>query len=216
MNITPFDFNTQTVRTVLIDEEPWFHATDVCTALGYVNSRDAVTKHVDDDDKRSVSLPLPGSAPTFLNESGMYALIFGSHLVAARAFQRWVTKEVLPTIRRTGSYGPAIAPDPAVLAIVRSAYEEADRAVERRTQHDFYSSSPRAAERRAAIVAEEAAKRSLDASAVAAANQQSVTEVMATRYGDPDARRLLERQRARIDAEVTERLRLRAPRRRRR
>jgi hypothetical protein len=127
-----------------------------------------------------------------------------------------VTKEVLPSIRRTGGFGTTAAPDPAVLAIVRAAYEEADRAVEHRTRHDFYSSSPRVVERRAAIVAEEAAKRSLDASAVAAANQRGVTEVMANKYGDPDALRLLERQRVRIDAEVSERMRLCAPRRRRR
>jgi prophage antirepressor-like protein len=216
MNIIPFNFDTHALRTIMRDGEPWFHAADVCNAIGYRNTSQAVAGAVDPEDQAYLKIGLPGSAPIFVNEIGLYALVLGSHLPAAKRFKRWVLGEVLPSIRRSGGYGLVAAHDPGVLAIIRTAYEEADRVVEHRTRHDFYSSSPRAKEHRDAVVAQEAAKRNLDASAVLTANQQSVTHVMATKYGDPDARRLLERQRVLIEAEVTKRIRLRAPSRKRR
>lgn len=101
------------LRVIDIDGEPWFVATDVCAALGYVNGRHAVATHVHDDDRNTVVLSdgIPGNPnKTAVNESGMYALIFGSTLAKARDFKRWVTHEVLPQIRKTGAYGatPAI------------------------------------------------------------------------------------------------------------
>ena len=95
------------IRVVMIDGKPWFVAVDLCRALGYKNSRKALKDHVDDEDKNTVTIRygIPGNPNmVVVNESGMYALIFGSQLPAAKKFKRWVTNEVLPSIRETGSY----------------------------------------------------------------------------------------------------------------
>ena len=94
------------VRTIIIDHEPWFVAVDVANALGFTNSRKAVADHVDDEDKGVTKCYTLGGEQkmTIINESGLYALIFGSHLPKARAFKRWVTAEVLPTLRKKGYY----------------------------------------------------------------------------------------------------------------
>lgn len=110
-NITPFDFDGHPIRVVTDDNgEPWFAANEVCEVLGFVNPRDAVARHVDDDDVGKHDTLTAGGRQrtTHINESGMYALIFGSTKPEAKRFKRWVTSEVLPSIRRTGSYtGPA-------------------------------------------------------------------------------------------------------------
>lgn len=94
------------VRTVTIDEEPWFVGKDVAMALGYSNHKDALSKHVDDEDKRGSRIATPSGEQqmTVINESGLYALIFGSKLESAKKFKHWVTSEVLPSIRKTGGY----------------------------------------------------------------------------------------------------------------
>lgn len=114
------------IRTVTINNEPWFVGKDVATALGYKNTKDAIISHVDDEDKtviqRSeiatlenhipedvlpmnfVSAEIPNRGLTTINESGLYALIFGSKLETAKKFKHWVTSEVLPSLRKTGSY----------------------------------------------------------------------------------------------------------------
>ncbi|WP_303164526.1 BRO-N domain-containing protein [Mitsuokella multacida] len=96
------------VRTVSIDGEPWFVGKDVADILGYSNSRDAFARHVDDEDKTSVVIPDTGSnyksKATLINESGLYSLVLSSKLPTAKKFKRWVTSEVLPAIRKTGSY----------------------------------------------------------------------------------------------------------------
>lgn len=96
------------VRTVSIDGEPWFVGKDVADILGYSNSRDAFARHVDDEDKTSVVIPDTGSnyksKATLINESGLYSLVLSSKLPTAKKFKRWVTSEVLPTIRKTGGY----------------------------------------------------------------------------------------------------------------
>ena len=92
------------VRAILIEGEPWFVGKDVAKALGYVNHRGALQKHVDDEDKQGYRISTHGSEATLINESGMYALIFGSKLDSAKQFKRWVTHDVLPSIRKTGSY----------------------------------------------------------------------------------------------------------------
>lgn len=94
------------VRTVVIDGEPWFVGKDVAECLGYTNPSKALADHVDDDDKlNNKTLSSLGQRGGWLiNESGMYALIFGSKLEKAREFKRWVTSEVLPTLRKTGHY----------------------------------------------------------------------------------------------------------------
>lgn len=96
------------VRTMEIDGEPWFVGKDVAVALGYSNSRKALLDHVDDDDKTD-GVTIRDSigreqTPILINESGVYALIFGSKLPNAKKFKRWVTSEILPTIRKTGTY----------------------------------------------------------------------------------------------------------------
>ena len=95
------------IRTIVIDNEPWFVGKDVAAALGYTNSRKALADHVDEEDKNTVTIRdgIQGNPNmTAINESGVYALVFGSKLPTARAFKRWVTHEVLPAIRKTGSY----------------------------------------------------------------------------------------------------------------
>lgn len=95
------------IRALNIDGEPWFVAKDVAEALGYSNSRDAIAKHVDGEDKNTVAIHdgIPGNPnQAVINESGIYALVFGSQLPTARKFKRWVTSEVLPSIRKTGGY----------------------------------------------------------------------------------------------------------------
>ena len=94
------------VRVAGTSEEPLFCASDLCRALGYVNGRDAVSKHVDEGDVAKCDTPtLSGiQQMTYVNESGLYALIFGSKQQNAKAFKKWVTTEVLPSIRKTGTY----------------------------------------------------------------------------------------------------------------
>ena len=94
------------VRTTTINGEPWFVGKDVADILGYSNPRDAIAKHVDDDDRNTVAIRDGKGNPnqTIINESGLYALIIGSKLPTAKKFKRWVTSEVLPSIRKTGAY----------------------------------------------------------------------------------------------------------------
>ena len=94
------------IRTVTMDNEPWFVGKDVATALGYSNSRDAILKHVHEDDKGVAKCDTPSGKQemTVINESGLYALIFGSKLDSAKRFKHWVTSEVLPSIRKHGMY----------------------------------------------------------------------------------------------------------------
>lgn len=102
-----FNFNGNQVRTVLIDNEPYFVGKDVAKILGYANTRDALSKHVDTEDKNSVVIRDGNKGnpnQVVINESGLYSLILSSKLPAAKEFKRWVTKEVLPSIRKNGAY----------------------------------------------------------------------------------------------------------------
>lgn len=94
------------IRTVTIDDEPWFVGIDVAKSLGYANPKNAVPKHVSEEDKLNTQIEYAGQRRevTIINESGLYSLIFGSKLESAKRFKRWVTSEVLPAIRKTGSY----------------------------------------------------------------------------------------------------------------
>lgn len=101
------------IRTVTIDNEPWFVGRDVATALGYAKPLNALSTHVEKDDslKQGITDSLGREQETiFINESGLYALIFGSKLDSAKRFKRWVTSEVLPAIRKTGSYQKSLTP----------------------------------------------------------------------------------------------------------
>ena len=101
------------IRTVTIDNEPWFVGKDVAGALGYSNSKDAMKQHIDSEDKQVIqrsqntTLEIPNRGLTIINESGLYSLILSSKLPSAKKFKRWVTSEVLPSIRKTGTYSVA-------------------------------------------------------------------------------------------------------------
>ena len=94
------------VRTLTVNDEPWFVGKDVAIALGFKTPRDAIRTHVFEEDKGVDSIVTPGGKQqmTIINESGLYALVFGSRLPTAINFKRWVTSEVLPALRKTGNY----------------------------------------------------------------------------------------------------------------
>lgn len=103
------------IRTVVINAEPWFVGKDIAEVLGYSNSRKAILDHVDDEDKID-GVTIRDSigrdqAAVVINESGLYALIFGSKMASAKRFKHWVTSEVLPQIRKNGSYENRLTPE---------------------------------------------------------------------------------------------------------
>lgn len=101
-----FSFENHEVRSLLINDEPYFVGKDVAEILGYKNPRDAVNKHVDDEDKGVAKCDTLGGVQelTIINESGLYSLVLSSKLPSAKKFKRWVTSEVLPSLRKTGQY----------------------------------------------------------------------------------------------------------------
>ena len=105
--LATFSFGNQEVRTATDEHgEVWFVANDICAALGLANPRDALAKHVDEEDvaKRDTPTSSGNQQLNHVNESGLYALIFGSRKPEAKRFKRWVTSEVLPAIRKNGYY----------------------------------------------------------------------------------------------------------------
>lgn len=100
------------IRTVMIDGEPWFVGIEVAKALGYAVPKTATAKHVDKEDRMSTQIEYAGQGRDIIviNESGLYSLIFGSKLESAKKFKKWVTSEVLPSIRKTGTYGQTQLP----------------------------------------------------------------------------------------------------------
>lgn len=101
-----FDFHGQSIRTVVVDNQPMFVGKDVAEVLGYQNASKALNDHVDDEDKlNNDSLPSLGQRGAWLiNESGLYSLVLSSKMPNAKEFKHWVTSEVLPTIRKHGAY----------------------------------------------------------------------------------------------------------------
>lgn len=103
--VIPFQFEAQQVRTMLIDDQPWFVAADVCLALAVRNSRDALSRLDDDEKGVATTDTLGGSqAVGIVNESGLYSLVLTSRKAEAKRFKKWITAEVLPAIRKHGSY----------------------------------------------------------------------------------------------------------------
>lgn len=94
------------IRTVDIDNEPWFVGKDVASILGYKDTVNALKAHVDDEDKRGWQITTPSGTQqmTIINESGLYALVLSSKLPTAKAFKRWITHDVIPSIRKHGAY----------------------------------------------------------------------------------------------------------------
>nr|DAW64220.1 MAG TPA: hypothetical protein [Caudoviricetes sp.] len=115
-NISIIKFNTNAIRIVMKDDDPWFVAADVCTALGIGNVTNAV-RSLDDDEatlykiKGSFNNAIQERKVNIVNESGLYALIMKSNKPEARKFRKWVTSEVLPSIRKTGQYVMRITPE---------------------------------------------------------------------------------------------------------
>ena len=110
-----FHYEENEISVIKCRDEIWFRSKDIAKALGYEKTRNAILKHVDDDDnsilediRRGPQIGAPfkneQGGSIFINESGLYSLIFGSKLESAKAFKRWVTKDVLPSIRKTGRY----------------------------------------------------------------------------------------------------------------
>lgn len=140
------------IRTMIIDDEPWFVSKDISDKLGYAKPANMV-KLVDDDDKRNVrSSDLePSSKGTvyqvsMINESGLYAAIFGSKQENAKKFKKWVTSEVLPTIRKTGAYGQKRLPMtiPEQIQIIAQGYGELHEEVKtiKKDLEDFKNDMP--------------------------------------------------------------------------
>lgn len=130
------------VRSLVINNEPWFVGKDVAKALGYENPSKAIRDHVEEEDKKvGVQNVTPYISdnlgrkqyPTFINESGVYSLIFGSKLPSAKKFKHWVTSEVLPTLRKTEKY--EIPKDPmSALKLMFEAQTQTNEKVEKHDQ----------------------------------------------------------------------------------
>lgn len=111
-NVLDFNFEGHNVRAIAIDGEPWFVGRDVANALGYSRPLKALARHVEEDDKMGRQNGAPSLTDTlgrkqdvtFINESGLYSLILSSKLESAKKFKKWVTSEVLPSIRKNGGY----------------------------------------------------------------------------------------------------------------
>lgn len=124
------------VRGMELNGEPWFVGKDVAVILGYSNPRDALAKHVDDEDKGVAKCDTLGGIQdlTVVNESGLYSLILSSKLPSAKKFKRWVTSEVLPSIRKTGGYNIPKDYPSALRALADKAEEVAKLAAENEVQ----------------------------------------------------------------------------------
>ena len=133
------------IRTVTIENEPWFVGKDVAEVLGYTNPSKALADHVDTEDKlnNETLLSLGQRGGWLINESGLYSLILSSKLPSAKKFKRWVTSEVLPAIRKTGSYNLPDFNNPAEAARAwAKEYEEKQKALaqvtEMKPKAEFY------------------------------------------------------------------------------
>lgn len=120
------------IRTMVIDGEPWFVGKDVAEALGYERPTDTVRKRVDDEDRGISKMETPSGKQemTIINESGLYTLVLGSKLDSAKRFKRWVTSEVLPAIRKTGSYNKPMTEAEQIRLLAKGAtelYERVDK-----------------------------------------------------------------------------------------
>ena len=122
------------VRSLMIDNEPWFVGKDVAEALGYKNVRDSLARHIDSDDKRDGVVIHDSMGreqkPIIINESGLYSLILSSKLPSAKKFKHWVTSEVLPTLRKTGSYTKVPTDPRELLMLTIKAHEQTAQRVD--------------------------------------------------------------------------------------
>lgn len=117
------------IRTITKDNETYFVGKDVAKALGFTNPRDAISTHVFDEDKGVDTIDTLGGkqSMTVINESGVYALVFGSRLETAKRFKHWVTSEVLPSIRKTGSYSKPLTTSEQIRLLAQGNTELTER-----------------------------------------------------------------------------------------
>ncbi len=114
-SIIPFSFGKQQVRTLLIDDQPWFYAVDVCASLGLADTNKALIGLDDDEKCEHEQYSGSGRKPILINESGLYSLILRSRKAEAKRFKKWVTAEVLPAIRKHGRYEDRQAKMPTLM-----------------------------------------------------------------------------------------------------
>lgn len=131
-----FNFENHNVRALMINDEPYWVGKDVAIVLGYAKPRNAIATHVDEEDKKDA--PIQGDLGgkqnmTVINESGLYSLILSSKLPSAKKFKRWVTSEVLPALRKTGSYKLPDNP----MDILKLTYEALSQTNENVAQHEY-------------------------------------------------------------------------------
>ena len=130
-----------TVRSLIINDEPYFVGKDVAEILGYRETAKAIRTHVDEEDKGVSVLDTPGGRQqiTLINESGLYCLILSSNLPVAKKFKRWITSEVLPEIRRKGSYSLLTAPAKTIFMYLSSCAEGKSEFITNRSKvlHDL-------------------------------------------------------------------------------
>lgn len=117
------------IRTTVIDGEPWFVGKDVAERLGYSNTADAILKHIDEEDRLESQIAISGQnrKVILINESGLYSLVLRSQLPTAKQFKRWVTSEVLPAIRRRGTYSISMPDFRSPAAAARAWADEYER-----------------------------------------------------------------------------------------
>lgn len=131
------------IRTVTIDGNPWFVGKDVANALGYTNPQKAVRDHVTLEDRGVNEMDTPSGTQqmTVINESGLYSLVLGSKLESEKRFKHWVTSEVLPTLRKTGSYGMPQGKELLALAVIEAqkTIEEKDKEIERMRPKEVFA-----------------------------------------------------------------------------
>lgn len=133
------------IRTVTINNEPWFVGKDIATILGYSNTRKALADHVDEEDKGVTKCDTPGGVQdlTVINESGLYSLILSSKMPTAKRFKHWVTSEVLPAIRKTGGYQMKAPEGKELLALAvleaQKTIEEQSAQIERMRPKEIFA-----------------------------------------------------------------------------
>lgn len=135
--IKVFNFQENEVRIVDVDGEPWFIAKDVAEILGYSETA-MMTRRLDDDESISAKLAGMNMKSTLINESGLYNAVLGSNKPEAKAFKKWVTSEVLPSIRKTGSYFRSSSGLPSSDVLMKTLYTEMERRIKAEAERDEY------------------------------------------------------------------------------
>lgn len=187
---SPTDSMNMSLRAIMIDDCPWFIGMDVAAALGYSDAFE-MTKRLEDDQKQNLQIAGFGNRGVgVINESGLYDAIFGSHKPEAKLFRRWVTADVLPTIRKRGAYvqgADKLSPEAqdALYASLRALLVEAIRRHDKATEHNHWGSLARqrkwAQESAAKIAMEMGLPTSVLIAATAYGIDAAVTELVKVR-----------------------------------